>query len=57
MRALLSVSDKRGIVDFARALVALGVDIYSTGNTKAAIATAGIAVRGVSELTAFPEIL
>ena len=57
MRALLSVSDKRGIVDFARELGALGVDIYSTGNTKAAIAAAGIAVHSVSELTGFPEIL
>ncbi len=57
MRALLSVSDKQGIVDFARELVALGVEIYSTGNTKAAIAAAGIAVHGVSELTGFPEIL
>ncbi|MCX6014403.1 MAG: bifunctional phosphoribosylaminoimidazolecarboxamide formyltransferase/IMP cyclohydrolase [Chloroflexales bacterium] len=57
MRALLSVSDKRGIVDFARELVALDVELYSTGNTKAAIAAAGIAVHSVSELTGFPEIL
>lgn len=57
MRALVSVSDKRGVVEFAQQLVALGVSIYSTGNTKAAIAAAGIPVESVSALTNFPEIL
>jgi phosphoribosylaminoimidazolecarboxamide formyltransferase / IMP cyclohydrolase len=57
MRALLSVSDKRGVVDFAAQLVSLGISIYSTGNTKAAIAAAGIPVESVSALTNFPEIL
>ncbi len=57
MRAVLSVSDKRGIVEFATQLHALGVVMYSTGNTKAAIAAAGIPVQSVSELTNFPEIL
>lgn len=57
MRALLSVSDKRGIVELARGLAALGVELFSTGNTKAAIAGAGILVKSVSDITNFPEIL
>ena len=57
MRALLSVSDKHGIGEFAAQLVDLGIELYSTGNTKAAIAAAGVAVKSVSELTNFPEIL
>jgi phosphoribosylaminoimidazolecarboxamide formyltransferase/IMP cyclohydrolase len=57
MRALLSVSDKRGIVEFAQGLVSLGVDIFSTGNTKATLAAAGVPVHSVSEITNFPEIL
>jgi len=57
MRALLSVSDKHGIVDLASGLVALGVELFSTGNTKAAIAAAGIPVKSVSDITNFPEIL
>lgn len=56
-RALLSVSDKTGLVDFARALAAAGVELVSTGGTSKAIAEAGIAVRDVSELTGFPEIM
>ncbi|EXL05957.1 bifunctional phosphoribosylaminoimidazolecarboxamide formyltransferase/IMP cyclohydrolase [Aquamicrobium defluvii] len=56
-RALLSVSDKTGLVDFARALVAAGVELVSTGGTSKAIAQAGIPVRDVSELTGFPEIM
>ncbi|UUP17450.1 bifunctional phosphoribosylaminoimidazolecarboxamide formyltransferase/IMP cyclohydrolase [Nitratireductor thuwali] len=56
-RALLSVSDKAGIVDFARALSAKGVELVSTGGTSAAIAGAGLAVRDVSDLTGFPEIM
>ncbi len=56
-RALLSVSDKTGLVDFARALAAAGVELVSTGGTARAIAAAGIAVRDVSDLTGFPEIM
>jgi phosphoribosylaminoimidazolecarboxamide formyltransferase/IMP cyclohydrolase len=56
-RALLSVSDKTGLVDFARALVAAGVELVSTGGTSKAIAQAGIPVRDVSALTGFPEIM
>jgi len=57
LRAILSVSDKSGIVDFARGLHGLGVEIHSTGGTKKALAEAGIPVRSVEELTKFPEIL
>src|SRR5262249_51500602 len=56
-RALLSVSDKSGLVELARALVAHGVELVSTGGTAAAIRAAGIAVRDVSELTGFPEMM
>ena len=56
-RALLSVSDKTGLVDFARALARSGVELVSTGGTAKAIAEAGIAVRDVSDLTGFPEIM
>ena len=56
-RALLSVSDKTGIVDFARGLSELGIEIVSTGGTAAALAEAGISVRSVDELTGFPEIM
>ena len=56
-RALLSVSDKRGIVDFARGLAELGVEIVSTGGTAAELAGAGIEVRQVADLTGFPEIM
>jgi len=56
-RALLSVSDKTGLVDFARALASAGVELVSTGGTAKAIAEAGIAVRDVSDLTGFPEIM
>jgi len=56
-RALLSVSDKTGLVDFARALFHAGVELVSTGGTARAIAEAGIAVRDVSDLTGFPEIM
>jgi phosphoribosylaminoimidazolecarboxamide formyltransferase/IMP cyclohydrolase len=56
-RALLSVSDKTGLVDFARALAHAGVELISTGGTARTIAEAGIAVRDVSELTGFPEIM
>ncbi len=56
-RALLSVSDKTGIVEFARGLADLGIEIVSTGGTARALAQAGIPVRQVSELTGFPEIM
>src|SRR6185312_8656350 len=55
--ALLSVSDKTGLVEFARALAKAGVELVSTGGTAKAISGAGIAVRDVSELTGFPEIM
>ncbi len=56
-RALLSVTDKTGLVDFARALHQFGVELVSTGGTAKAIATAGIPVRDVSEVTGFPEMM
>jgi len=56
-RALLSVSDKEGIVDFARGLAGLGVELISTGGTARVLADAGLTVRPVSDLTGFPEIL
>ena len=56
-RALISVSDKTGLVDFARGLAELGVEIVSTGGTAAALREAGIEVRNVSDLTGSPEIL
>jgi phosphoribosylaminoimidazolecarboxamide formyltransferase/IMP cyclohydrolase len=56
-RALLSVSDKRGLADFACKLAHLGVELISTGGTAKSIADAGIAVRDVSDLTGFPEIM
>ncbi|TPI33805.1 bifunctional phosphoribosylaminoimidazolecarboxamide formyltransferase/IMP cyclohydrolase [Mesorhizobium sp. B3-1-9] len=56
-RALLSVFDKTGLIDFAKALAAAGVELVSTGGTAKAIAEAGLAVRDVSELTGFPEIM
>ncbi|EJW13560.1 IMP cyclohydrolase [Rhodovulum sp. PH10] len=56
-RALLSVSDKSGLVDFARELARHGVELVSTGGTKAALAEAGLAVRDVADLTGFPEMM
>lgn len=57
MRALISVSDKTGIVDFAQSLVDLGVEIISTGGTARVLKEAGIEVIGISEVTGFPECL
>ena len=57
MRALLSVSDKKGIVEFAKTLSDLGVEILSTGGTEKVIRNAGIPVIGVSDITDFPECL
>ena len=56
-RALLSVSDKTGLVEAARELSALGVELISTGGTKAAIEAAGLPVKDVSEITGFPEMM
>ncbi|GLI91675.1 bifunctional phosphoribosylaminoimidazolecarboxamide formyltransferase/IMP cyclohydrolase [Methylocystis echinoides] len=56
-RALLSVSDKTGLVDFARALAGHGVELVSTGGTRKALADAGLAVRDIADLTLFPEMM
>jgi len=56
-RALLSVSDKSGLVEFARALAAHGVELLSTGGTAAAIRDAGLDVKDVAEVTGFPEMM
>ena len=56
-RALLSVHDKTGVVDFARALAALGVEILSTGGTAKLLRESGLPVRDVAEVTGFPEML
>src|ERR1700675_3850198 len=55
-RALLSVSDKSGLIEFARALAGHGIELVSTGGTAKAIAAAGLKGRDVSELTGFPEM-
>jgi len=57
MRAILSVSDKDGLVDFARGLAGLGVELISTGGTAKAIAAAGLPVVNVSDITGFPEMM
>ncbi len=56
-RALLSVSDKSGLIEFARALAKHNIELVSTGGTAKAIADAGLKVRDVSELTGFPEMM
>jgi phosphoribosylaminoimidazolecarboxamide formyltransferase/IMP cyclohydrolase len=56
-RALLSVSDKAGIVEFARGLAELGIEIISTGGTARELAEAGLTVRSITDLTGFPEIM
>src|SRR4051812_37253328 len=56
-RALLSVSDKTGIADLGRSLVARGFELISTGGTARALGEAGLAVKSVSELTGFPEMM
>lgn len=56
-RALISVSNKEGIVDFAKELIALGVEIISTGGTKKLLQENGLSVKGIEEITGFPEIL
>ncbi|MBC8064388.1 MAG: bifunctional phosphoribosylaminoimidazolecarboxamide formyltransferase/IMP cyclohydrolase, partial [Chlorobia bacterium] len=57
MRALLSVTDKTGLVDFAKGLVARGCDLVSTGGTAKALREAGLIVKDVAEVTGFPEML
>src|ERR1700682_2536761 len=56
-RALLSVSDKTGIVDVGRSLAARGFELVSTGGTARALAEAGLAVTSVSAVTGFPEMM
>lgn len=56
-RALISVSDKRGLPEFAKALVALGIELISTGGTASYLQQHGIAVKDVAEVTGFPEIM
>src|SRR5689334_3628375 len=56
-RALLSVSDKTGLIEFAKALAAHDVELVSTGGTAKAIAAAGLKVKDVSDLTGFPEMM
>ena len=56
-RALLSVSDKTGLIPFAQGLANRGIELVSTGGTAAALKAAGIPVRDVADLTDFPEIL
>ena len=56
-RALLSVSDKTGIVELGQALAALGVELVSTGGTATALRNAGLTVRDISDLTGFPEMM
>src|SRR5438270_4183854 len=57
MRAILSVYDKTDVVDFARGLEALGFELFSTGGTEGLLREEGINVRGVQEITGFPEML
>ena len=56
-RALISVSDKTGVVDFARALTGHGIELVSTGGTRKTLSDAGLKVLDVSDLTGFPEMM
>src|SRR6267154_6042141 len=56
-RVLISVTDKTGIIDFARSLSAMGAELISTGGTARMIRDEGIAVKDISEITGFPEML
>ncbi len=56
-RALISVSDKRGVVEFARKLSELGWEVVSTGGTAAALSQGGVSVLPIEQVTGFPEIL
>lgn len=57
LRAILAPYDKSGLIDLARGFEALGVEMYATGNTFRILTEAGVAIRAVSDLTGFPEIL
>jgi len=57
VRAIVSVSDKAGVTDFAKGLSQLGFEVFSTGGTKKSLSDAGVPVKSVSEITGFPEIL
>jgi len=57
MRAIISVSDKAGVAEFARGLSQLGAELFSTGGTKKALEGAGVPVKSISDITGFPEIL
>src|ERR1044071_6313879 len=56
-RALLSVSDKTGVAEFARGLADLGIELVSTGGTAATLREAGLEVRDIADFTGFPEIM
>src|SRR5882757_9592776 len=56
-RAILSVTDKSGLVEFARKLAAAGIELVSTGGTAKLLRDSGIAVKDISDLTGFPEML
>ncbi|MDA7977530.1 MAG: bifunctional phosphoribosylaminoimidazolecarboxamide formyltransferase/IMP cyclohydrolase [Pirellulales bacterium] len=56
-RAIISVSDKSGLAEFASGLASAGVEIFSTGGTRAALEAAGIAARDIAEYTGFPEMM
>src|SRR5712672_3090894 len=56
-RAILSVTDKSGLVDFARKLAGMGVELVSTGGTAKLLRDSGITVKDISEITGFPEML
>ena len=56
-RALVSVSDKQGLVPFVKGLIEKGVEVISTGGTKRTLEEAGLTVIGISEVTGFPEIM
>jgi phosphoribosylaminoimidazolecarboxamide formyltransferase/IMP cyclohydrolase len=56
MRALVSVSDKRGVVEFAKGLRALGWDVIATGGTMKLLQDSGVEVINISDVTGFPEI-
>ncbi|GAH73070.1 unnamed protein product, partial [marine sediment metagenome] len=57
MRAIISVSDKSGVTDFAQGLSQLGFEVFSTGGTQKSLEEAKVPVKSVSGLTGFPEIL
>ncbi len=56
-RALLSVSDKTGLVELAKTLAAFGAELISTGGTRTALVAAGLRVRDIADVTGFPEML